>query len=101
MTSIDAGETGVVIGGAGVAGVAGGTGVPFVGVTLCAEVFSLVVWSLALPSSCSHVLCVAFVCLVAALLFTHGVHASRERHPPRSAGLLPLEPLMALRVFPK
>ena len=28
---------------AGVAGVAGGTGVPFIGVTLCAEVFSLVV----------------------------------------------------------
>ena len=43
VTSIDAGETGVVIGGAGVAGVAGGTGVPFVGVTLCAEVLFLVV----------------------------------------------------------
>ena len=46
VASIDAGVTGVasvVIGGAGVAGVAGGTGVPFVGVTLCAEVFFLVV----------------------------------------------------------
>ena len=43
MTSIDAGETGVVIGVAGVAGVAGGTGVPFLGVTLCAEVFFFVV----------------------------------------------------------
>ena len=43
VTSIDAGETGVVIGGAGVAGVAGGTGVPFLGVTLCAEVFFFVV----------------------------------------------------------
>ena len=43
MTSIDAGETGVVIGGAGVAGVAGCTSVSFVGVTLCADVFSLVV----------------------------------------------------------
>ena len=43
---MDAGVIGVasvVIGGAGVAGVAGGTGVPFIGVTLCAEVFSLVV----------------------------------------------------------
>ena len=38
VTSIDAGVTGVasvIIGGAGVAGVAGGTGVPFLGVTLC------------------------------------------------------------------
>ena len=82
VTSIDAGVTGVasvVIGGAGVAGVAGGTGVPFVGVTLCAKVFFLVVCvvvrclrlvhtSCALPSSC----------LVAALLFAHWFHASRE-----------------------
>ena len=60
MTSIDAGETGVasvVIGGAGVAGVAGGTGVPFLGVTLCAGVFLFV---------------------VAVLLFAHWVHASHE-----------------------
>ena len=47
VTSIDAGVIGVasiVIGGAGVAGVAGctDTGVSFVGVTLCADVFSLV-----------------------------------------------------------
>ena len=79
VTSIDAGVTGVasvVIGGAGVAGVAGGTGVPFIGVTLCAKVLFLAVrWSLALSPSCSHVLC---ACLVAVLLFAHWVHASRE-----------------------
>ena len=79
VTSIDAGVTGVasvVIGGAGVAGVAGGTGVPFIGVTLCAEVFSLVV---------SVVVGVVFVlftrlcaCLLAVLLFAHWFHAPRE-----------------------
>ena len=101
VTCIDAGETGVasvVIGGAGVAGVAGGTGVPFVGVALCAGVFFFVV--------CSRWRCLRLVrtsCALAWLQFfflltgSH-VHASHERHPPRSAGLLPFEPLMVLRV---
>ena len=79
VTSIDAGVTGVasvVIGGAGVAGVAGCTGVSFVGVTLCADVFSLLV------SVVVGVVFVLFTRLVRLLgyrsSFCSLVHASRE-----------------------
>ena len=84
VASIDTGVTGVagvVVGGACVAGVAGGTGVPFIGVTLCAEVLFLVV-SVVVGVVCVRVVFVLLTRLVRLLgcrsSFCSLVHASRE-----------------------
>ena len=99
VTSIDAGETGVV-GGAGVAGVAGGTGVPFLGGDAVRRSFLL-------RSVSSRWRCLRLVhtsCALAWLpfffLLTGFMRHMNDILRALQAFCL-IEPLMALRVFPK